>query len=239
MMGSKSPHQRMIIATVLAGVVVLAALWMLALSPKRSESAEVRASVAAQEQRLSQAKAQLAGYRSAREQYPGLLAELRRVDEAVPARGAISSLLRQLQRRARVENSELQVAALKPAGAVAAPAPVPAAGAATATLTPGAAVAAGGVAILPFTFTYRGRYFDLVDVLRAARRTVAVESGDLRIDGRLVTIEGIAFQRAGAEAADITATVSATAYIAAAPVAPVPPATPVPAAPAAGTTQGG
>ena len=229
MMSSTSPHQRMILATVLAGALALAALWMLALSPKRAENAEVRTTVAAQEQRLTAAKTQLATYQSARTQYPGMLAELKRLDKAVPARGAISALLRQLQRRARAQKSDLQVAALKPASAAA---PVP--GAPASTLTPGAGLGAAGVATLPFTFTYTGEYFDLVHVLAAARRAVSVKSGDLKIDGRLVTIEGMSFKRAEPDAPLIEASVSATAYIAAAPVAPEPPATPA-AAPEGGS----
>jgi Tfp pilus assembly protein PilO len=215
----------MIIATLAAGAVLLAALWMLALSPKRSENAEVSSSVAAQEQRLGVAKTQLVGYQTARKQYPGMLAELRRLDKAVPARGAIPSLLRQLQRRAKASKSNLQVAALR------ATASAPVAGS---TLTPGATLGAGGIATLPFTFTYTGAYFDLVHVLAAARHAVAVKSGDVKIGGRLVTIEGMSFQRAQADDPLIRATISATAYIAAAPPAPQPTAIP-----AATTTQGG
>ena len=225
MMSSTTPHQRMILATLLAGALALAALWTLAISPKRAEKAQVRTSVAAQELRLATAKTQLASYQSAREQYPRMLAKLKRLDEAVPARGSISTLLRQLQRRAQAQKSDLQVAALKPAAST------PGTGA---SLTPGAALGAGGIATLPFSFTYTGDYFDLVRVLAAARRTVKVTSGNLTIDGRLVTIEGISFQRAQADAPLIKATVSATAYIAAAPAAPAPPAIPV-----ADTTQGG
>jgi Tfp pilus assembly protein PilO len=222
MMSSASPHQRMMIATGLVAAAILALLWVMAISPRKSESAEVTQNVATQEERLAAAQTQLASFQSSKKQYPGLLTELRRLDEAVPARGAISELLRQLQRRARVSKSELQVAALKPAGA----------GAPGATaVTPGAAPRAGGIAALPFTFTYTGKYFDLVKVLKAARRAVTVKSGDLEIDGRLVTIEGLTFERDEASSPIIKASVSGTAYIAAAP------APPTPAAPAA-PTQG-
>ncbi|MBA3748323.1 MAG: hypothetical protein H0W96_12660, partial [Solirubrobacterales bacterium] len=101
-------------------------------------------------------------------------------------------------------------------------------------VTPGATPGAGGIATLPFSFTYTGEYFDLVHVLAAARRAVTVKSGDLKIDGRLVTIEGMSFQRAQPDAPLIKATVSATAYIAAAPADPQPPAIP-----AADAAQGG
>lgn len=222
MLDSASPHQRMILAVLAAGAVLLAAMWMLALSPKRSESAEVKSNVAAQEQRLARAQSQLATYQDARKQYPGMLAELRRLDKAVPSRGAIPGLLRQLQKRARTRNSELQLAALKP-GAKPAPG---------SNLTPGATPLAGGIAALPFRFTYSGKYFDLVSVLAAARRAVTVRSGDVKIDGRLVTIEGVAFAREKPSAPVIKASVSGTAYIAAA--TPTPSTAAAPAAPAQG-----
>jgi Tfp pilus assembly protein PilO len=225
MINSGSPHQRMILVTGLVGVVILAALWMLVLSPKRSESAQVKDNVASQEARLAQAKTELASYQSAKKQYPGMLAELKRLDEAVPARGEIQILLRQIQKRAKARGSDLQVAALKPSGGG------PSAG--STGLTPGAAVGTGGIATLPFTFTYTGKYFDLVHVLAAARRAVTVKSGDLKIDGRLVTIEGMSFQRAQSDDPLIKATVAATAYIAAAPPAPEPAADP--AAPTGGS----
>ena len=228
MIASASPHQRMMIATVVAGLALLAALWMLAISPKRTESAQVKANVATQQQRLAAANTQLASYQAARNEYPKLLAELRRLDGAVPARGEIPALLRELQKRAGSRKSDLRLAALEPGSAPAAPA------AATpgTSLTPGATVGAGGLATLPFSFAYTGEYFDLVDVLAAARRAVTVKSGDLKIDGRLVTIEGLTFERANKESSLIKASIAGTAYIAA--------ATPQPAAlPAAASTPGG
>jgi Tfp pilus assembly protein PilO len=207
MIGSASPHQRMILGTIIAGAALLAAMWLLALSPKRSESAEVKTNVAAQEQRLATAKTELASFQTARKQYPGMLAELKRLDKAVPARGAIPSLLRQLQKRANGRHSVLKLAELKPGSAT------PGSG-----LTPGAKPLSGGLAALPFSFTYTGKYFDLVSVLKAARKAVTVKSksGDLEIDGRLVTIEGVSFARTKTDSPVITASVSGTAYIAAA-----------------------
>lgn len=229
MIKSASPHQRMIAVTVLVGLGLLVALWFLAISPKRTESAEVRDNVAAQEQRLADARTQLAGYQQARKDYPKNLRVLKRLDTAVPARGEISTLLRQLQKKANAVNADLRLAALKPGSA-------PAAVATTSGVaqTPGAITGGvAGLSTLPFTFTYTGKYFDLVKVLKAARRTVTAKSGNLKIDGRLVTIEGLSFQRATPDAPLIKASVSGTAYIAAAP--PTPPA----ADPAAATTQGG
>jgi len=227
MIGSASPHKKMILATVVAGAALLAALWVMALAPKRSESAEVKLNVAAQEQRLVTAKAELASYQTAEKQYGGMKKELKRLDKAVPARGAIPDLLRQLQRRARGRDTELRLAALKPAGTS-----IPGSG-----LTPGAKQLSGGLAALPFTFTYAGKYFDLVSVLKAARKAVTVKSksGDLEIDGRLVTIEGVSFARESPESPLIKASISGTAYIAAT-AAPLPSTTvAAPAAPQGGS----
>lgn len=228
-MRSASPHQRMIIGTLLAGAALLAALWVLAISPKRSESAVVRSNVAAQEARLSAAQSTVASYQAARKAYPRNVRALKRLDSAVPARGAIPALLSQLQRRANARRSDLNLAALTPGPTTAAPV----AGATTpaSNITPGATLGAGGIATLPFTFTYTGRYFDLVHVLAAARKSVTVHGGHLKIDGRLVTIEGLSFQRVSADKDLITASVSGTAYIAS--------ATPTPSAASAATTTPG
>lgn len=195
----------------LAGVVLLAALWMLAISPKREERSQVKANVAAQEARLQTAQTQLASFEAAKQQFPVKLAELKQLDEAVPARGAISSLLRELQSRAKVRNSNLRLVALKPGAA--APA---AADAATGAgpVTPGASVGPDGLAALPFTFEFTGKYFDLRDILAAVRRSVSVKKDKIKVDGRLLTIDGLSFTRLGPASSRTKATLNATAYIA-------------------------
>jgi Tfp pilus assembly protein PilO len=206
---------------VLAGIAILAALWMLAISPKREERAQVKENVAAQEARLSTAQAQLASFEQAKKQFPVKLAELKRLDEAVPARGAISSLLRQLQRRAKVRNSNLRLVALKSAAA-------PTAGAVS---TPGATVGPNGLAALPFEFEFSGEYFDLRDILATVRKSVSVRKDKIKVSGRLLTIDQLSFTRTDASSTKTKATLSATAYI-----APDGASTPQPPAAAAATT---
>jgi len=215
---------RTIAIVVLAGVAILAALWMLAISPKREERAQVKANVAVQEARLSTAQAQLASFEAAKQQFPVKLAELKRLDEAVPARGAISSLLRQLQRRAKVRDSNLRLVALKSASAVA---PSSAGG----VSTPGATVGPDGLAALPFEFEFTGEYFDLRDILATVRRSVSVRKDKIKVSGRLLTIDALSFTRADPDSTRTKATLSATAYI-----APDGAATPQPPAAAAATT---
>jgi Tfp pilus assembly protein PilO len=214
-MSKLSAQSRMSLMIVLAGLVLVAVLWVTAIAPKRADRNGVAANVSAQEHRVDAARTQVVDYTEARKQFPGMLSELRRLDTAVPTRGAISQLLRQLQRRGRARGSRLQLAALK----TAAPAP------GTTAATPGASAGPGGLAALPFTFEYTGGYFDLVAILRAVRASVQTRAGDLRIDGRLLTIDGLTFKRPSASGKTTQAVIDATAYIAPESTSPQIPAT--------------
>lgn len=219
-----SEETRMIVGTLLAGVAVLAVLWFAAIAPKRSEQAEARASVTVQETRLAGAKAEVVSEEAARKQFPGLMAELKRLDVAVPGRGAIADLLRELQRRARVSGGNLRLVSLKTGGGA------PAGGAVSAS--PGATPGPGGLAALPFTFEYDGEFSELLHILRAVRKSVTVRSsGDVAIGGRLLTIDGLTFKRPDAGGSRTKVTVNATAYIA-------PEGVTSPQPPAAAPTQG-
>jgi hypothetical protein len=201
---------------------------MLAISPKREERAQVKANLTTQEARLQTAQAQVASFEAAKKQFPAKLAELKQLDKAVPSRGAIASLLRQLQRRAKVRNASLQLVALKPGAAapVAAGATAPAAPA-----PPGATVGPDGLAALPFTFEFTGEYFALRDILATVRRSVSVRKNKIKVGGRLLTIDGLSFTRTDPSSTRTKATLNATAYI-----APDGASTPQPPAAAAATT---
>ncbi len=227
-----TPQVRMLAATIATGVALFAALWLLAIAPARSDKQKVDASVLTQEARLAAAQTNLTTYTASRKQFSGLLTELRGLDKAVPARGDISAMLRELQRRAKVRNSDLRLVALKDPGAAGAGGPTPS--------TPGAITGPGGLSALPFTFEYTGRYFDLLDILKTVRRSVRVISGDLDVDGRLLTIDGLAFNRVDGDAQLTKAVLNATAYIAPdGEAAPQPPDAAVTPAPATTAAKGG
>jgi hypothetical protein len=203
--------QRSLIAVIVAGAALVGALWFLAIAPKRTERVAVHGDVAAEQKLLHSAEAQLATYSASRNQFRGLLSQLRRLDRAVPSRGAVSTLLRQLQHRAEARGSELSLVALKDGAQVAT-------GAATTVApptTPGAVAGPGGLSALPFTFEYTGKYFDLLEILATARRAVRVK-GDrvIWIKGRLLTIDGLSFKRADGQTKLTKAVVNGTAYFA-------------------------
>lgn len=202
---------RSLFAVIVAGVALLGTLWVLAIAPKRSDRQDIHGRVAAQQKLLQSAEAQVAAYTASRQQFRGLLSQLRRLDRAVPARGDVPTLLRQLQHRADARGSELSLVALKDGGQAAAGAPSTAA----APTTPGAVAGPGGLSALPFTFEYTGKYFDLLEILATARQSVRVK-GDrvIWIKGRLLTIDGLSFKRADAETTLTKAIVNGTAYFA-------------------------
>jgi len=208
-------------------VVALALLWFAAIAPKRSEHETVKASVATEQARLDAAKAQVVAYTASRKQFPGLVEELGELNKAVPSRGAISRLVAQLQRRANARGGELRLIALKEGTAATASTP------AQTPPAPGAsAVGTDGLATLPFSLQYTGTYFDLLDIIATMRRSVRLRDGDLKINGRLLTVDGLTFKRPEAFQAMTKATINATAYI-----APVSAATPQ--IPAGATTANG
>jgi hypothetical protein len=202
---------RSLVAVIVAGVALLGTLWVVAIAPKRSDRQDIDGRVAAQQKLLRSAEAQVAAYTASRRQFRSLLWQLRRLDGAVPARGDISALLRQLQHRAEARGSELSLIALKDGAQVA----TGAASTAAAPTTPGAVAGPDGLSALPFTFEYTGKYFDLLEILATARQSVRVK-GDrvIWIKGRLLTIDGLSFKRADGETILTKAVVNGTAYFA-------------------------
>ncbi len=209
---------------VLAGIAILAALWMLAISPKREERAKVKANVAAQEARLQTAQAQLASFEAAKKAVPR---QARRAQAARQGRaGSRRDLVAAASAAAPREGAQQQPAARRPQAGPAAPA-----GADGTRLTPGATVGPDGLAALPFTFEFTGEYFDLRDILATVRRSVSVRKDKIKVGGRLLTIDGLSFTRTDPSSTRTKATLNATAYI-----APDGASTPQPPAAAAATT---
>lgn len=100
------------------------------------------------------------------------------------------------------------------AGAPAAPAaPTTPAQAATAGLPPGATVGAAGIATMPFTFQFEGSFLRMQRFLERVQRFVADRDGALRVDGRLLTIDGIGIGPGTSGFPSVKASLTATAYV--------------------------
>jgi hypothetical protein len=230
-----------IVLLVVLGAAILAGFWFMVLAPKREEATKLDAKVAAAQQRLQQAQSVLSQAQSAKRAYESDYATVARLGKAVPKDDNMPSLLYQLQyaaRGARVDFRSVQVSGAAPS-APAAPAtqasnaaaksgsdgssgasgsspsstttPAPATQAVAASLPPGATVGSAGFPTMPFQFTFRGSFFDMEHLLDSVQRFVSVDGKDVRVSGRLLTIDGIALQPQTFP--EVKASITATAYL--------------------------
>jgi len=89
----------------------------------------------------------------------------------------------------------------------------PATAAAAAVLPPGATVGSAGLPTLPFSFTFTGSFFNLTDFLRKLDRYVLPKGSAVDVNGRLLTVDGIALSVDPEGFPTIKASVAATAYL--------------------------
>jgi hypothetical protein len=214
-----------IVLMVVVGAALIAGFWFVVLAPKRDESTKLDAKVAVAQQRLQQAQTVLVRAEKAKRGYESDYATVARLGKAVPKDDNMPSLLYELQsaaRGARVDFRTLEISGATQGGAPpapTAPAAPSASGAATpqasqsaaAALPPGASVGSAGLPTIPFQFTFRGSYSDMEHLLHEVQRFVSVHGKELRVHGRLLTIDGLAlvpqtFPR-------VKATITATAYL--------------------------
>jgi Tfp pilus assembly protein PilO len=107
----------------------------------------------------------------------------------------------------------------------------------------GATSGVPGLDTVGLTFKFEGSYFDLADFLHRVKRFVRLANGDIRVKGRLMTIDGLAL-KTSESFPKITAELTSTVYLspktegAAAGGTPQGPAATPAATPAAGTDAG-
>jgi hypothetical protein len=89
----------------------------------------------------------------------------------------------------------------------------PATHAAAAGLPPGATVGPAGFPTMPFSFTFEGDFFRLSDFFRKLERFILAEPHRLQVNGRLLTIDGIALTPSDEGFPNVTASIVATAYL--------------------------
>lgn len=86
-------------------------------------------------------------------------------------------------------------------------APTSSAGTATGTSS-----GVAGLDTVPLSFTFTGRYFGLADFFHRVKRFVRVANDDIKVGGRLMTIDTMGFK--SEKFPSVTATVTATVYLA-------------------------
>ncbi|HWX87680.1 MAG TPA: type II secretion system protein GspM [Solirubrobacteraceae bacterium] len=201
----------------LIGIVVLAVLlgmWFTTVSPERQRAAKVTAEVEAARQQVATAESEASSATSARGQYSTAYASLVSLGQAVPSSPETPALIYTLDRATHSRNVQFSSITTSASGS----------GSASATAaTPAAATA--GFTQEPFTFVFNGSFVDLYKLLDQLEGfTLQTPSGALHVNGRLLTIDSVSLapNAAGgqsssgaskAKANQLTATITATAYV--------------------------
>ena len=182
-----------ILLVAVAAVAAVGAYWMLALAPKREEAAAIDTKIAAKQAALAQAEAEVADYEQARARLPGQLLDGRpaRQGRSRRRRRALADGADQLCRRPAAASTSARSTSAR--RALPAPAPLrrsrpPA----TKAPPPGAStVGTAGFATMPFSFGFKGSFFELGKFFNRLDRFVAVRNGGLDVTGRLLLLNSI------------------------------------------------
>ena len=209
---------------VLAVVVALAGFWFFALAPKRKAISAANADIATQQQRLDSAQSIVSAAESAKRGYAANATTVASVGKAVPADDDVASLVYQLQSvaaGAKVTFKSIKLTGDSPSSSsTAAPATTTTGTDASASqvtaaqLPPGAVVGTAGLATMPFTVIFEGRFLDMQKFLSRVQELVRTQGDGVRVSGRLLTIDGISLgDTQSKNSSKVKATISATAYL--------------------------
>jgi type II secretory pathway pseudopilin PulG len=210
-------------------VAVVAAFWLLALSPKRKDASDVSAQLTTAQQRLATAQTSAAAAESARQSYNSDYATVARLGKAVPVDDDVPSLVYQLEHSAHANQVVFRSIAVT-GGTGGAPPPTlignaaavasatgstttPAATTVTSALPPGAVVGDAGFPTMPFSFNFDGKFFPMQHFLKALDGLTTVKGKAINVKGRLLTVDGVSLVAGPKGFPDVTATVAATAYL--------------------------
>jgi hypothetical protein len=198
---------------VISALAVLAAAWLLLVSPERKEAAKLQSQVTQASAQLTSAEGKVASARSAQTRYAAAYASLVSLGKAVPPGREVPSLVYQLAQASNQKHVDFS-SIVSGAGASST-------GPASATAAPATAIA--GFTQMPFTFVFNGTFSDLYHLFQQLNRTtVRTASGGLQVSGRLLTIQsakltpvttgsGVGSGKSPAE--QLTGTITATAYV--------------------------
>jgi hypothetical protein len=197
-------------------VALVAAFWLLVLSPKREEASKLDNEVAALESEVAQAQQTADLAEQARDEFPDDYQEVVTLGKAVPQDDDTASLITQLSAVAERSRVDFRSLELSDGGEGAAPAPEPpatetppataepttetadtaatdvaATEATAATLPIGATVGPAGLPVMPYNLQFQGDFFHVADFVAGLDKGVsAEETGEVSVKGRLMTIDG-------------------------------------------------
>ena len=205
-----------IVVIAIAVVVLLGAVWLLAVSPERKKAAALNAQVSAANAALATADGQVANARNAQTQYSAAYASIVKLGIAVPPSEEVPSLIYQLAQASNNKNVEFASISAGAGGS--------SSSAASAAAAPaGSSSAPTSFTQMPFTFVFNGSFSDLYHLFQQLdSSTVRNAAGGLSVNGRLLTIQSVKLapsttptEKSSAKGAEeqLSGNVTATAYV--------------------------
>lgn len=216
----KSGSATIVAMLVLAGLAI--AFWLLLLSPKREEAAKLGKQIETVEASLASHRAEIVSAEEARKQFPVDYQRLVVLGKAVPANDETASLLVQLNgiaRRAQVQFRDFELSSEGGSDGEGAPAAAGAGAPASATeaeaalLPLGATIGPAGLAVMPYSLTFEGNFFQIADFIKSLDATVETQNEKVTVDGRLITIDGFSLAAGEGGFPELTASFSVTTYL--------------------------
>jgi Tfp pilus assembly protein PilO len=173
-----------LIAAVLAAIVVVAAVWLIAVSPERSKASNLLAQIASERQTLASAQAQLLAARAARADYPAEVHAMQVLLDAIPTSDQEPQLIDLIN---ALENGYLidwKQTSLSPSSA-------------------------GGFGALQISFAFQASYMNLQRFVTAVDSLDKSDGANVISTGRLATVNSIELSPStnGQETASVSMTV--------------------------------
>lgn len=232
---------RMIVAILIVAALAIG-FWVLLLSPKQKEADELGAEVDSMQVTLAEANNAVTAAETAKTEFPDNYRQLVVLGEAVPEGDETASLLVELNRvaadsKVRFESMQLagggeaiapeplptpaptEVPATEESGAVPAAATIPPTEAAASLMPLGASIGPAGLAVMPYTLTFSGNFFEIADFIGGLDALVETENAKVGVEGRLVTIDGFSLTSGASESEgggsddQLSASFTVTTYI--------------------------
>ena len=199
----RKPSRGAVIAMLVVGVLVYAAAgYLLVISPQRSKSSDLQKQIEQTQEQIDQYRAQA---RQAANTPPIRVADLFRLEKAMPNEVDMAGIVLELSRIARDTGITFE------------------------SITPQGPTAGTGYQVLPVTLAFDGNYFELSDFLYRLRSLVRVNAGRLDSRGRLFVVDSISFSESEQSFPRIQASLVVHAYVYGDAPAPGAPVTPPPA----------
>jgi Tfp pilus assembly protein PilO len=195
-----SASNRVIVAMLVVAALAIA-FWMLLLSPKRAEVTKLDQQVATQEEALSLHQSEVQRGLEAERAFPQQYQQLVVLGKAAPAEDDTASLLVQLNRIARDADIRFETFQLEDSSGeeasgeevTAAPEgeePTSPTEVAAAKLPLGASIGSAGLAVMPYSLTFKGSFFKLADFISGLDSLVKTRNSEVEVTGRLITVSG-------------------------------------------------